>query len=58
MLAHCVMVKSLLTDQDLDGSHIKGLLMNLFDSFWPSLLKIDGFLSNTANTNCEGYIEV
>ena len=28
-----------MTDQDTDGSHIKGLLLNLFDTFWPSLLK-------------------
>lgn len=34
----------LLTDQDHDGSHIKGLLMNMFDSLYPSLLKRDGFL--------------
>lgn len=30
-----------MTDQDEDGSHIKGLLMNLFYSFWPSLLHKD-----------------
>ena len=29
----------LMTDQDTDGSHIKGLLLNLFDAYWPSLLK-------------------
>lgn len=28
----------LLTDADLDGSHIRGLLLNLFDTFWPELL--------------------
>jgi DNA topoisomerase-2 len=28
----------LLTDQDLDGFHIRGLLINLFDKFWPDLL--------------------
>ena len=34
----------LLTDADVDGSHIRGLLMNFFHTFWPSLLEIDGFL--------------
>ena len=29
----------LMTDQDADGSHIKGLIMNLFRNFWPELLK-------------------
>jgi DNA topoisomerase-2 len=33
-----------MTDQDLDGSHIKGLGINLFDSEWESLLDIPGFL--------------
>lgn len=32
-----------MADQDLDGAHIKGLLMNLFHTEWPSLMKI-GFL--------------
>ncbi|KAG7532678.1 DNA topoisomerase type IIA subunit A/C-terminal [Arabidopsis thaliana x Arabidopsis arenosa] len=30
----------LLSDQDPDGSHIKGLLINYFHHFWPLLLKI------------------
>ncbi|KAJ3300106.1 DNA topoisomerase 2 [Borealophlyctis nickersoniae] len=34
----------IMADQDHDGSHIKGLLINLFDHFWPSLLKQSGFL--------------
>merc|ERR550514_55891 len=34
----------LMTDQDHDGSHIKGLLINLVHHWWPSLVKIDGFL--------------
>ena len=34
----------ILTDQDLDGSHIKGLIINMLQYFWPSLLKIDGFI--------------
>ena len=35
----------ILADQDTDGSHIKGLCINLFHSEWASLLKIPGFLS-------------
>lgn len=34
----------ILTDQDLDGSHIKGLIINLLETEWPSLLELDGFL--------------
>ena len=33
-----------MTDQDLDGSHIKGLGINMFDSEWRSLLAIPGFI--------------
>jgi DNA topoisomerase-2 len=33
-----------MTDQDLDGSHIKGLCINMFHSEWESLTKIPGFL--------------
>jgi DNA topoisomerase-2 len=33
-----------MTDQDLDGSHIKGLCINLFHSEWSSLCHIPGFL--------------
>ena len=33
-----------MTDQDLDGSHIKGLCINLFQHEWTSLFKIDGFM--------------
>jgi len=32
-------------DADLDGNHIKGLGINLFQSIWPSLTKIPGFIS-------------
>ena len=33
-----------MTDQDLDGSHIKGLGINLFQSEWPTLTHIPGFI--------------
>jgi DNA topoisomerase-2 len=33
-----------MTDQDLDGSHIKGLGINLFQSEWPTLTHIQGFI--------------
>lgn len=35
----------LMTDQDHDGSHIKGLVMNIFDCLWPDLMEI-GFISS------------
>ena len=33
-----------MTDQDLDGSHIKGLGINAFDCMWNSLVNIPGFI--------------
>jgi len=33
-----------MTDQDLDGAHIQGLGINLFQTEWPSLTKIPGFI--------------
>ena len=35
----------LMTDQDPDGSHIKGLAINLFQCEWNSLFKLHGFIS-------------
>ena len=32
-------------DADLDGNHIKGLGINLFQTIWPSLTKIPNFIS-------------
>lgn len=37
----------LLTDQDLDGSHIKGLGINLIHALWPGLLRL-GFVASMA----------
>eukprot|EP00949_MAST-11_sp_MAST-11-sp1_P000447 g447.t1 len=34
----------IMTDQDHDGSHIKGLIINMLHNWWPSLLKLPGFL--------------
>lgn len=34
----------ILSDQDVDGDHIKGLLINLFHKFWPSLLERNDFI--------------
>ena len=34
----------IMTDADEDGSHIKGLILNFIDYFFPSLLEIEGFI--------------
>jgi DNA topoisomerase-2 len=36
----------LLTDQDVDGSHIKGLFINMLHSLWPSLVKRANFVQS------------
>lgn len=39
----------ILTDQDVDGAHIKGLLINFIMFFWPSLItKVEGFVQSIA----------
>jgi len=35
----------IMTDADNDGSHIKGLILNMFHYFWPSLLKLNFVVS-------------
>ena len=35
----------ILTDADVDGSHIKGLLVNFIHFFWPSLIQCDNFIT-------------
>lgn len=34
----------IMADQDHDGSHIKGLVINFIHTYWPSLLDVPGFL--------------
>lgn len=34
------------TDQDVDGSHIKGLVINFFHHTWPALLERKGFITS------------
>jgi len=34
----------IMADQDFDGSHIKGLLINMWQHWWPSLFKMPGFI--------------
>jgi DNA topoisomerase-2 len=49
------------TDQDLDGSHIKGLGVNLFSCEWEGLLKIPGFIGfmNTPKLKAKkGNVEI
>eukprot|EP00945_MAST-04E_sp_MAST-4E-sp1_P003218 g3218.t1 len=36
----------IMADQDHDGSHIKGLLLNMIACFWPELLKKKDFISS------------
>jgi len=38
----------ILTDADVDGSHIKGLVMNFIHNVWPSLIKKENFITSLA----------
>jgi len=46
---------TILTDQDVDGSHIKGLIINMFATFWPSLLQIKGFIRTMSTPIIKAY---
>ena len=34
----------IMSDMDVDGHHISGLIVNFFHTYWPSLLRINGFI--------------
>jgi DNA topoisomerase-2 len=38
----------ILTDQDVDGSHIKGLFINFINTYWPTLTELPGFIISLA----------
>ena len=49
-----------MTDQDLDGSHIKGLGINMFDTLWDSLIKLNviGFMNTPILKAKKGKMEL
>jgi len=46
----------IMTDQDTDGSHIKGLVINLFHSMWPNLVRKKLFGPNGDESFLEQFI--
>ena len=47
----------ILTDSDVDGSHIKGLIINLFQYFWPELLVNDGFIQTISTPLIKAFLK-
>ena len=41
----------IMADQDHDGSHIKGLIINFVHHFWPDLIKCNTFLKEQGSKN-------
>ena len=42
----------IMTDQDHDGSHIKGLIINFLHTHFPSLIRMPGFLKERRAVLC------
>lgn len=45
----------ILTDQDLDGAHIKGLVINFIHTFWRELVQVDGFFQTVQTPILKAY---
>jgi DNA topoisomerase-2 len=45
----------ILTDQDLDGAHIKGLIINFIHTFWRELAMIEGFFQTIRTPILKSY---
>jgi len=46
---------ALATDSDVDGAHIKALILNFLHFYWPSLLQIDGFIKSYITPIVKGF---